>query len=83
MVQSRRRGTPYPYELVKQLVAPRAGGRADVSGGSFDEYDLDADGRLAPVTRPPGKNTAGIVAGVVTSTTDRFPEGIARVALAR
>ena len=59
VVQSRRRGTPYPYELVKQLVAPRAGGRADVSGGSFEEYDLDADGRLAPVTRPPGQNTAG------------------------
>ena len=81
VVQSRRRGTPYPYELVKQLVAPRAGGRAEVSGGSFEEHDLDADGRLAPVTRPPGQNTAGIVAGVVTSTTDRFPEGIVRVAL--
>ena len=83
VVQSRRRGAPYPYELVKQLVAPRAGGRADVSGGSFQEHDLDADGRLVPVDRPPGRNTAGIVVGVVTTTTDRYPEGMVRVALAR
>ena len=81
VVQARRRGAPYPYELVKQLVAPRAGGRADVSGGSFQEHDLDADGRLVPVDRPPGRNTAGIVVGLVTTTTDRYPEGMVRVAL--
>ena len=81
VVQARRRGAPYPFELVKQLVAPRAGGRADVSGGSFQEHDLDDDGRLAPVDRPPGRNTAGIVVGLVTTTTDRYPEGMVRVAL--
>ncbi len=81
VVQSRRRGAPYPYELVKQLVAPRAGGRADVLGGSFQEHDLDAGGRLVPVQRSPGQNAAGIVAGVVTTVTDRYPEGIVRVAL--
>ena len=51
------------------------------SGGSFQEHDLDADGRLVPVDRPPGGNTAGIVVGVVTTFTDRYPEGIVRVAL--
>ena len=81
VVQSRRRGAPYPYELVKQLVAPRAGGRADVSGGSFQEHDLDADLRLVPVHRPPGRNTAGLVVGVVSTTTDRYPQGMVRVAL--
>ena len=82
VVQSRRRGAPYPYELVKQLVAPRAGGRADVSGGSFQEHDLDADGPARPrATGLPGRNTAGIVVGVVTTTTDRYPEGMVRVAL--
>ena len=81
VVQSRRRGVPYPYELVKQLVAPRAGGRADVSGGSFQEHDLDADLRLVPVHRPPGRNTAGLVVGVVSTTTDRYPQGMVRVAL--
>ena len=34
-----------------------------------------------PVDRPPGKNTAGIVAGLVTTPTDRYPEGMTRVAL--
>ena len=81
VVQSRRRGAPYPYELVTQLVAPRAGGRADVTGGSFQELDLDEDGALVPVDRPPGRNTAGIVVGLVTTTTERYPEGMARVAL--
>jgi acetyl-CoA carboxylase carboxyltransferase component len=66
---------------VKQLVAPHAGGRSDVSGGSFQEHDLDASGLLVPVDRPAGQNTAGIVAGVVTTVTDRYPEGIVRVVL--
>jgi acetyl/propionyl-CoA carboxylase alpha subunit/acetyl-CoA carboxylase carboxyltransferase component len=81
VVQSRRRGAPYPYELVRQLTAPHAGGRTDVSGGSFQEYDLDSDGRLVPVDRPPGGNSAGIVVGLVTTFTDRYPEGMVRVAL--
>ena len=81
VVQSRRRGTIYPYELLRGLVGPRAGGRAEITGGSFVEHDLDADGRLDAVDRPPGCNTAGIVTGVVTNTTDRYPEGMARVAL--
>jgi acetyl-CoA carboxylase carboxyltransferase component len=81
VVQSRRRGAPYPYELVRQLVAPHAGDRTDVSGGSFQEHDLDDDGRLVPVDRPPGENSAGIVVGLVTTFTDRYPEGMVRVAL--
>ena len=73
VVQARRRGAPYPYELVKQLVAPRAGGRADVSGGSFQEHDLDDDGRLARWIGPPAGTPPGIVVGLVTTTTDRYP----------
>ena len=34
-----------------------------------------------PVDRPPGQNKAGIVAGVVTTPTERYPEGMTRVAL--
>jgi acetyl/propionyl-CoA carboxylase alpha subunit/acetyl-CoA carboxylase carboxyltransferase component len=81
VVQSRRRGTVYPYELLRSLTAPHAGGRPEVTGGDFVEHDLDADGALVPVTRPPGRNTASIVAGVVRNTTDRYPEGMARVVL--
>ena len=81
VVQSRRRNVPYPYELVELLVAPRAGGRDDVTGGSFEEHDLDAEGRLVPVHRRPGKNTCGMVVGVLSTTTARYADGIVRVAL--
>ncbi len=66
------RGTAYPYEIVPILTGPN---------GSFTEYDLDADGNFVPVDRAPGRNTAGVVAGVVTTPTPRYPEGITRVAL--
>lgn len=62
------RNAVYPYELTDQL-------------GAFTEYDLDADHTLVPVDRPKGRNTAAIVAGVVTTPTDRYPEGITRVVL--
>ncbi|QQS24527.1 MAG: fused acetyl/propionyl-CoA carboxylase subunit alpha/methylmalonyl-CoA decarboxylase subunit alpha [Actinomycetota bacterium] len=81
VVQSRRRGTVYPYEIVKMLVAPRAGGRSDVLGGTFVEHDLDEHGRLVPVDRPPGRNSASIVTGLVTMHTTRYPEGMTRVVL--
>jgi acetyl-CoA carboxylase carboxyltransferase component len=50
-------------------------------GGTFTEYDLDDRGELAPVERPRGQNKAGIVAGVVSTPTDSYPEGVTRVAL--
>jgi acetyl/propionyl-CoA carboxylase alpha subunit/acetyl-CoA carboxylase carboxyltransferase component len=67
-----RRGNTYPYELTAQLAGP---------DGGFTEYDLDETGTLVPVERPSGKNTAAIVAGVVTTPTERHPEGVTRVLL--
>jgi acetyl/propionyl-CoA carboxylase alpha subunit/acetyl-CoA carboxylase carboxyltransferase component len=71
-LQTRRRGLVYPYELVPLL-------RGD--DGTFVEYDLDEDGRLSPVDRKPGENSAGIVVGLVSTPTARYPEGMLRVAL--
>jgi len=67
-----RRGTVYPYELTTLLAG---------QDGMFTEHDLDEAGVLAPVSRPKGKNTAGMVAGVVSTPTERYPEGISRVVL--
>ncbi|MBP2706835.1 ATP-grasp domain-containing protein [Microbispora sp. RL4-1S] len=68
VLRAARRGNVYPYELTGML-------------GDFVEYDLDEHGVLVPVDRPKGKNTAAIVAGVVTTTTERHPEGVTRVIL--
>ena len=79
VLQSRRRGTVYPYELVSLIV--RAEEHPEATGdGTFTEYDLDDD-QLVVVTRPPGTNAAAIVVGVVSTPTTRHPEGMTRVAL--
>jgi len=72
VLRAARRGTVYPYELTAMLAGPQ---------GTFTEYDLGGDGALAPVDRPRGKNTAAIVTGVVTTPTERYPEGMTRVVL--
>jgi acetyl/propionyl-CoA carboxylase alpha subunit/acetyl-CoA carboxylase carboxyltransferase component len=71
-VRAARRGTVYPYELTGLLAG---------AGGTFTEYDLDSSGTLAPVDRPPGRNAAGLVTGVASTPTARYPEGVTRVAL--
>ncbi|MFR9768080.1 carboxyl transferase domain-containing protein [Nocardia sp. SC052] len=62
------RNAVYPYELTGLL-------------GDFTEYDLDSDHTLVPVDRPKGRNTAAIVAGVITTATPKHPEGVTRVVL--
>jgi acetyl/propionyl-CoA carboxylase alpha subunit/acetyl-CoA carboxylase carboxyltransferase component len=62
------RNTVYPYELTGLL-------------GDFVEHDLDDGHALVPVARPKGHNTAAIVAGVVTTSTRRHPQGVTRVVL--
>jgi acetyl/propionyl-CoA carboxylase alpha subunit/acetyl-CoA carboxylase carboxyltransferase component len=68
VLRASSRGTVYPYELTGLL-------------GAFTEYDLDDAGELAPVDRPKGRNSAAIVAGVVSTKTALHPEGVTRVAL--
>jgi len=72
VIQTRRRGLVYPYELVPLLAR---------DSGSFVEYDLDDGDRLVPVDRAPGGNKAGVVVGVVSTPTNRYPDGLTRVAV--
>jgi acetyl/propionyl-CoA carboxylase alpha subunit/acetyl-CoA carboxylase carboxyltransferase component len=76
-----QRGLVYPYELVRMLAPGRDAAGGQFPPGEFVEHDLDADGRLVPVERPLGQNRANVIAGVVRSFTDRYPEGMARVLL--
>ncbi|MFA1541952.1 ATP-binding protein [Actinomadura monticuli] len=68
VLRASSRNTVYPYELTEVL-------------GEFTEHDLDDGHALVPVDRPKGRNTAAIVAGVVTTPTRRHPEGVTRVVL--
>ena len=68
VLRASSRNTVYPYELTGLL-------------GDFVEHDLDEDHALVPVDRPKGRNTAAIVAGVVTAPTRRHPQGVTRVVL--
>jgi acetyl/propionyl-CoA carboxylase alpha subunit/acetyl-CoA carboxylase carboxyltransferase component len=72
VLRAARRGNVYPYELTDLLAGP---------DGRFTEHDLEDNGTLVPVDRPKGKNSAAIVAGVVTTPTERHPEGVTRVVL--
>ena len=79
VVRMRQRGLTYPYEIVRMLTPPPEDTRAEFAPGDFIEYDLDATGRLVPVTRPYGLNTSNIIVGLVRSFTERYPEGMSRV----
>ncbi|NLN11986.1 MAG: biotin attachment protein [Acidobacteria bacterium] len=79
VVELRRRGLTYAYELVRMLAPGEEEAPKGWPHGDFVEHDLDASGKLVPVTRPRGENTANIVAGVVRNFTPRYPEGIRRV----
>ncbi len=81
LLRAQRIGAPYPYELIRMLTPP-VGAEADFPSGAFVEHDLDDAGeRLIPVERPYGRNTSGIVVGVITNYTKLVPEGMRRVAI--
>lgn len=84
-VRARRLGCVYPYEIVRMLEGNAedfATPHPDIARGRFTEYDLDGRGALAPVDRPYGQNRAGVVVGVVSNRTARYPEGMERVFIA-
>ncbi len=83
VVQLRRRGLVYPYELIRMLTSAGGQARSDFPPGDFTEHDLDGDGdRLVAVERPYGGNTANLVVGVVRNFTPEHVEGMTRVVLA-
>ena len=81
IVSARRRGTLHPAEIVKILAPQRADPGGTIPAGEFIEHDLDEDGELVPVDRPPATNRASIVVGLIRNRTERYPEGMLRVAM--
>lgn len=89
VVAARRRGLIYPYEIIRML-APHDSedGISSVSDGNippgtFEEYDLDPKTKTAVSVggRPHGQNTSAIVFGLISTPTEKVPEGMQRVLL--
>jgi acetyl/propionyl-CoA carboxylase alpha subunit/acetyl-CoA carboxylase carboxyltransferase component len=79
VVEARRRGLVYPYEILRMLTGARNGnGRA-----RFEEHDLDPASptpRARSVAgRPWGQNVCGVVFGLISTPTEEVPEGLRRV----
>ena len=78
-------GVAHPWEVLSILTGAQRNvamnGASSLPPGRFQEYDLDAAGRAAPIDRPEGENTAGVLMGVITHETPKHPEGMARVLL--
>ena len=88
VVQSSRRGCVYPYEIIRMLEGQRSANQldlphSDIGQGRFQEYDFNESGAFMPVARPLGMNNCGIVVGIMTNCTLKYPEGMPRVWLAR
>lgn len=95
VVAARGRQVAYPYEIIRMLASaePEAtngfaedeegADRLRIPRGSFVEYDLGEDGSTAEQRedRDWGQNTAGVVFGVISTPTEKVPEGMSRVLL--
>ncbi|MFW2387673.1 MAG: biotin carboxylase N-terminal domain-containing protein [Polyangiales bacterium] len=82
VVRLRQRGLTHPYEIIAMLTPSEDSDvQSDFPRGHFKELDFDDRGELSPVERPPGTNSANIIVGLLTSYTDKHPEGMTRVAL--
>ncbi len=81
ILRARRRGAVYPFEIVPLIVRSPDGPEHARDEGNFVEYDLDEHGALTACDRPWGRNESGVVVGVVSTPTTRYPEGMTRVAI--
>ena len=86
VVDARRRRLVYPYEIIRMLTGSSAAsglGEDALPPGEFEEYDLAAgSGKPRAINvagRPYGRNCCGVVFGVITTPTEKQPEGMKRV----
>ena len=89
LAEARRRGLLYPYEILRLLTGEGERPSEDVPRpfprGRFEEWDLAPDARepraVCVAGRPLGRNTCGVVFGVLATPTDKVPEGLRRVVI--
>jgi acetyl/propionyl-CoA carboxylase alpha subunit/acetyl-CoA carboxylase carboxyltransferase component len=81
VLAARRRRLFYPYEVVRWLTSREDIGR--IERGRFDELELNAQGTALESVqgRAAGSNPSGVVVGLITNWSERFPDGFSRVLL--
>lgn len=81
VLAARRRRLFQPYEVVRWLTSREDIGR--IERGQFDELELDAQGAALESVRgrPAAGNPTGVVVGLITNWSERFPGGFSRVLL--
>ena len=81
VLAARRRRLFQPYEVVSWLTSSEDIGR--IERGQFDELELDAQGNALESVRgrPAASNPTGVVVGLITNWSERFPDGFSRVLL--
>jgi acetyl/propionyl-CoA carboxylase alpha subunit/acetyl-CoA carboxylase carboxyltransferase component len=81
VLAARRRRLFHPYEVVSWLTSSEDIGR--IERGQFDELELDAQGHALESVRgrPAASNPTGVVVGLITNWSERFPDGLRRVLL--
>ena len=81
VLAARRRRLFHPYEVVSWLTSSEDIGR--IGRGQFDELELDAQGLALESVRgrPAASNPTGVVVGLITNWSERFPQGFSRVLL--
>ena len=84
VINSRRKRTVYPYEIIKLLTGDAAF-ELGIRGGFFEEYDIEYDPgsevqRYVQVKgRAPGLNSSNIVFGIIENTLSETGTSIRRV----
>ena len=72
----------YPYEIIRMLEGSPSTlniPHPDMRQGRFQEYDFNSNGQFIPVLRAFGQNTCGVVVGIISNMTNKFPQGMQRV----
>lgn len=83
VVRAQKVGCIYPYELLHILEGHGSDEwHSDLRQGKFQEHDLNAENELVPVLRPMGGNSCGVVVGILSHCTEKYPEGLNRVWIA-
>jgi acetyl/propionyl-CoA carboxylase alpha subunit/acetyl-CoA carboxylase carboxyltransferase component len=81
VVAARRRRLIYPYEIVRMLLGEAT--QEAASESTFEEFDLDPKNErptaMSVGDRPYGQNSSAVVFGLISTPTEKVPEGMKRV----